>query len=96
MTLDITYGNIEEGPVYLNIKGSDHAARIFINFLRDIIGYVPDDPVVEISEYQRVKAALAEYNAVYKFNQAKAGHIKRHFIRFGTPKDLTAFLMRYS
>ena len=91
----VSYGGID-GPVYLNIKHSDEAARIFINFVRSAIGYVPDDPVTETSEFQRVKAALVEYNAVYRFNQAKSGYIRKHFIRFATPKDLTAFLMRYS
>ena len=95
MTLDITYHS-EEGPVYFNIKGNDRAANIFINFVQDNIDYVPNDPVTEISEFQRIKAGLAEYNAVYKFDQAKSGYIRKHFIRFGTPKDLTAFLMRYS
>ena len=91
----IIYGSTE-GPVYLNIKGSDQAANIFINFVRDVINYVPDDPITETSEYQKIKAALVEYNAVYRFNQAKSGYIRKHFIRFGKPRDLTAFLLRYS
>ena len=96
MTSGITYGNREDGPVYLDIKSSDQAAGIFMNFIRDIVGYVPDDPVTETSDFQRIKAALVEYNAVYRFNQAKSGYIRKHFIRFSTPRDLTAFLMRYS
>ena len=96
MGLDIIYGSQEEGPVYLNIKGSDQAAAIFLNFVRDVINYVPDDPITETSEYYKIKEALIEYNAVYRFNQARAGYIRKHFIRFGTSRDLTAFLMRYS
>jgi len=96
MTSGITYGNEIDGPVYLDIKSSDQAAGIFMNFVRDIVGYVPDDPVTETSDFQRVKAALVEYNAVYRFNQAKSGYVRKHFIRFGQPRDLTAFLMRYS
>lgn len=94
MTLDITYGS-SEGPVYLNIKGNEQAMGIFLKFVSSVVGYVGED-AFEGSEFQRIKSALEEYNAVYKFNQAKSGYIRKHFIRFGTPKDLTAFLMRYS
>jgi len=86
----------EEGPVYLDMKSSPEAQRIFINFVNSVVGFVLDDPVTETSEYDRIKQALVQYNGTYRFNQAKAGYIKRHFIRFGTPKDLTAFLLRYS
>ena len=87
----ISYGSVE-GPVYLDMKSSPEAQRIFLNFVRAVVGYVPDDA----DYFTEIKAALVPYNAEYRFNQAKAGYIKRHFIRFGSPKDLTAFLMRYS
>ena len=90
----ISYGGVD-GPAYLDIKDNEQAHKIFLNFVRSVVGYVGED-AFEGTEYQKIKAALADYNAVYKFSQGKNGHIKRHFIRFGTPKDLTAFLMRYS
>ena len=78
------------------MKSSPEAQQIFINFISDVLGHVPDDPVNQLSEFQLVKRALEPYNGTYRFNQAKAGYVKRHFIRFGSSKDLTAFLMRYS
>lgn len=87
----ISYGS-DEGPVYLDMKSSIEAQKIFVNFIRDVLGHVSDDQI----DYAVIKKALEPYNGAYRFNQAKAGYIKRHFIRFGTPKDLTAFLMRYS
>ena len=94
MTLDVTYGSAE-GPVYLNIKNNDQASTIFLNFVRSVVGYVGEDEFGD-SEFARVKSALVEYNAVYRYSQSKSGYVRKHFIRFGTPKDLTAFLMRYS
>jgi len=79
------------------MKSSPEAQRIFNKFVDALVNEDEWSEVIDNDElYARIKSALVDYNAVYKFNQAKAGHIKRHFIRFGTPKDLTAFLMRYS
>ena len=92
----MTYGR-PDGPVYLDIKSSEEAAAIFINFIRDVLGNVLFSPSYgEASEYQKIKLALVKYNAVYRFNQAKDGYIRRHVIRFATPKDLTAFMLRYA
>jgi len=94
--IGISYGS-EEGSVYLDMKSSPEAQRIFNKFVDALVNEDEWSEVIDNDElYARIKSALVDYNAVYKFNQAKAGHIKRHFIRFGTPKDLTAFLMRYS
>ena len=81
----------------MDMKSSPEAQRIFNKFVDALVNEDEWSEVIDNDElYARIKSALVDYNAVYKFNQAKAGHIKRHFIRFGTPKDLTAFLMRYS
>lgn len=89
----ISYGGVD-GPVYLDMKSSPEAQRIFNKFVDGLLDDYHDASNDRL--YQLIKETLAEYNATYRFNQAKAGYIKRHFIRFGTPKDLTAFLMRYS
>ena len=82
---------------YLDMKSSPEAQRIFNKFVDTLVHEDEWDEVIDNEQlYRRIKAVLVEYNAVYRYNQAKAGYVKRHFIRFGTPKDLTAFLMRYS
>lgn len=96
MTPGVSYGSAE-GPVYLDMKSSPEAQRIFNKFVDTLVNDDEWNSVVQNNElYARIKQTLAEYNATYRFSQAKAGYVKRHFIRFGTPADLTAFLIRYS
>ena len=80
-------------PVYLDFKtmGED-GYRIFMNF----ITYHDEANHFE-SDVENVKKYVAEeFNAVYVVVIRKSGMFSKHYIRFSDPKDLTAFLLRFS
>jgi len=78
--------------LYLNLKDNIEATKVWNNFILTVIA--------EHGQYytwDHVNTALADYNAKYQLVLDKRGdYAKKHYIRFGTPNDLTAFLMRYS
>ena len=73
--------------VYLDIKNNPEARRIFNNFTRSVF---------HNEGYDAWEETLAEFNAVHKYQASKLGVVKKHFIRFGSERDLTAFLLKYA
>ena len=78
--------------IYLDIKNSAEAQRIFDNFVRAVIA--------EHGEYytwKQITDALVPYNAAYKYVPAKnSDYAKKHYLRFGSEAEMTAFVLRYS
>lgn len=78
--------------VYLNIKDNIEATKIWNNFIEAIIREHGD-----YYTWHHVTTAMADYNANYKMVFSKNGnYIKKHYIRFGSEAELTAFILRYS
>ena len=74
-------------PAYLIIKDNPEAERIFNNFARDCF---------RDEGYDAWEKVLSDYNAVHRYQASKQGIVKKHYIRFGSERDLTAFLLRYA
>lgn len=74
-------------PVYLDIKNNPEAQRIFNNFSRTVL---------RDEGYDAWEHDLALYNARHYYQASKTGVVKKHYIRFGSEQDLTAFLLRYA
>ena len=39
---------------------------------------------------------LIPYNAIYRYEQGKNGHVKKDYVRFATEADFTMFIMKWS
>lgn len=80
--------------VYLDFKnGSKHAHTIYNNFITHICQLygVKNATYVLIKQY-----ILDNYNGVYEIQISKKNHLQKHYIRFSDPRDLTAFILRFS
>ena len=78
--------------LYLDLKNNDEAIRVWNNFIAAII--------VEHGDYYtwaHITDTLAIYNAKYQFVPSKQkSYAKKHYIRFSSEAEMTAFILRYS
>ena len=74
-----------------DIKNSGDAQRVFGNFIDSIIEEHGDYYTLD-----HIRETLADFNGNYNVIVSKNGNIRKHYIRFGSPAELTAFLLRYS
>ena len=84
---DINYSG---SAVYLNMKDSQ-APDVWNNFVWHITA------VSGINNFNdSLEKELLLYNALYRYEQGKNGHVKKDYVRFETEADFTMFVMKWS
>ena len=86
---DISYSG---GAVYLNMKDSA-PPDAWTNFAWNIAS-ASTSSIVKFNE--TMANELIPYNAIYRYEQGKNGHIKKDYVRFATEADFTMFVMRWA
>jgi hypothetical protein len=84
---DISYSG---GAVYLNMKDSA-PPDAWNNFAWHIAS---TSSIVKFNE--TMANELIPYNAIYRYEQGKNGHVKKDYVRFATEADFTMFIMKWS
>ena len=79
--------------VYLDFKNSTNAGAVYTNLLRYLLSEFGES---NLTETKLKKYILENYGGVYVVQIKKNNTLQKHYIRFSDPKDLTAFLLRFS
>jgi hypothetical protein len=79
------------GAVYVNMKDSA-GPMAWNNFVWHIATLAGIGDAYDIA----IAKELLLYNAIYRYETGKNGHVKKDYVRFETEADFTMFIMKWS